>query len=177
MNDLPKPILTFVEKNLNCEDIAMSFMISSLTGGQPSLLADWWAIKSLLKLYVVDTISGSNNHKAARDECVNSFATLLGLKDDNGPRRLTMAKFVSTNKKKYAFECGAPVDDRMNNAYNKSKRETELEHTLKKWRSSSNAKILQNIYSLTVEAGTDAFLQGLIENTSKWKERFAKPTK
>jgi hypothetical protein len=177
MNELPKTILTYVEKNLNCEDIAMSFMISSLTGGQPPLLADWWALKSLLKLYVVNTISGSNNHKAARDECVDSFATILGLKNDSGPFRLQLSKFVNTNSKKYAFACGAPVDDKMNTEYHKSKRELELEHRMKKWRSLGSKEFQHEINLLAAVAGNDAYMRGLIQNTSKWRERFGKPAK
>jgi Glycosyl transferase family 64 domain len=171
MNEMPKSILEFVAKNFNCEDIAMSFMISSLSGGQPSLLADHWAIKSLLKLYVATTISGSNNHKSLRDECINSFATLLGLKDPNGSRRLKMSRFI--HKRKPAFECGAPADAKMSDTYNKSKREIDLDHRMTKWRSLDARKLFRETTKLTVEAGVNAYVQGLIVNTTKWKSRFA----
>lgn len=173
VTDLPRGILEFVAQNFNCEDIAMSFMISSLTGGQPPLLADWWAMRSLLKLQVANSISGSNNHKSLRDECIDSFANLLGLKDDKGSRRLKISTFVH-KKKTYYFECGAAVDERMNDFYTKSRREIELEQRLKKWHSLHGQQVRNEIASLAVEAGFAAYEQGLIEKTSKWKERYAK---
>ena len=45
IKELPLTILDRVAANFNCEDVAMSFLISSLTNGRPSLLADTWAIK------------------------------------------------------------------------------------------------------------------------------------
>ena len=55
---LPREIFNFVSQNLNCEDVAMSFLVSSLTNGKPPLLADQWAVKSMIKLYSSKTISG-----------------------------------------------------------------------------------------------------------------------
>ena len=94
----PIRIRRMIEEHKNCEDIAMSMWISALTGGIPPLLADGWAVGSQVKLEKgrddptvrlndhgdvgVDGISASDNHKDYRDECVDTFATLLGLKKE-----------------------------------------------------------------------------------------------
>ena len=51
-----------------------------MTGGRPPLLADGWSMKTMVKLYSPETISGTQDHKALRDACVNDFAQQLGLK-------------------------------------------------------------------------------------------------
>ncbi|OEU20533.1 nucleotide-diphospho-sugar transferase, partial [Fragilariopsis cylindrus CCMP1102] len=78
MSNLPKAILDTVENYFNCEDIAMTLMISSQTQGQPPLLADLWAMNSMIKLDVKAGISGGSSHKKNRDNCVDYFASLLG---------------------------------------------------------------------------------------------------
>lgn len=67
--------------------------MSSLTGGKAPLLADYWAVKSMVKLYSDAKISGGKNHKAVRDGCVDDFASLLGLKED-GPRPLRPGRLL-----------------------------------------------------------------------------------
>jgi glucuronyl/N-acetylglucosaminyl transferase EXT2 len=80
MTTMPASIRQKVADHLNCEDIALTFWVSACTQGQAPLLADYWALKSRLKLYVQKAISGSHGHKAIRDECVDEFATTLQLK-------------------------------------------------------------------------------------------------
>jgi len=85
----PHRITTMVDENLNCEDIGISFFISALTGGRAPLLVDDWALKTLVKIESSTDdernggggISQSHGHKKKRDECVDKFAFLLGLKD------------------------------------------------------------------------------------------------
>ena len=81
---LPRSIYQYVEENFQCEDIAMSYMVSSLTGGKPPLMADYWAVKSMTEIYSKDGISGAKSHLDERHGCVTDFAELLGLK--NGPK-------------------------------------------------------------------------------------------
>ncbi|KAL7546862.1 hypothetical protein ACHAWF_010189 [Thalassiosira exigua] len=78
---LPREIYAYVARNFQCEDVAMSFFVSHLTGGKPPLLADRWAAKSLVQLYSERRISWGSSHQSARDKCVDDFATTLGLKN------------------------------------------------------------------------------------------------
>jgi hypothetical protein len=174
INDLPKPILEKVAKEFNCEDIAMSFLVSSVTGGKPSLLADLWAIKSMVKLYVVEKISGTKNHKNIRDECVDSFAHMLGLKHGQA-NRLHPATYV--HKKDAFFECGAADDDDLglgdieDHHYPKPTRQVVLEEKCKQWHSQGST-MQKDIQKMMAKAGFRAYQQGLVEKSDKWKERF-----
>jgi glucuronyl/N-acetylglucosaminyl transferase EXT2 len=165
MNELPKSILETVAKNFNCEDIAMSFMISSLTQGQPPLLADMWAINTLMKLDVEKAISGSKGHKKLRDGCVDSFATILGLKDETGPNRLQMSQFV--HRKQSFFYCGAKEDDRKNDTYPKSQREVEHEEMLKQWKSMGKNELKNQLGWMMSKAGARAYESGLLGSMEK----------
>merc|ERR1712232_1087286 len=79
IHNLPKGMLDFIHKNKNCEDIAMTFLVSSMQGGQPPLLADEWAIRTQIKFHVEKKISGGSHHKDLRDSCVQTFSWMLGL--------------------------------------------------------------------------------------------------
>lgn len=160
--DLPQTILDVVANRFNCEDIAMSLMISSLTNGYPPLLADLWAINTQLKLKVDNGISGSGTHKKFRDECLNSFASLFGLKDTESNSQLRKAQWIRPTKT-WLFECGAGEDDNKNLSYTKSKREIKLERKLEKLRHSGDKEQLKKyLLKLVYEAGEDARKSGLI---------------
>eukprot|EP00804_Cyclotella_cryptica_P025193 CCRYP_016985-RA/>CCRYP_016985-RA protein AED:0.13 eAED:0.15 QI:0/0/0/1/1/1/2/0/544 len=77
---LPRPMYAYIAQHFECEDIAMSFFVSSLSDGRPPLITDYWAVKSMVKLYSEEKISGGKDHKAARDKCVNDFGEMLCLK-------------------------------------------------------------------------------------------------
>jgi len=82
MEYAPTRIIKTVGDHFNCEDIAMSFFVSALTNGNVPLLADFWAsMPSMVKLDSEHAISETDNHKIIRDECVDKFGFLLGLKD------------------------------------------------------------------------------------------------
>ncbi len=81
MTYIPKRIMDTIDKTFNCEDIAMSFFVSSLTYGQVPLLANQWSISTMVKLSSQKAISDSTNHRQLRDKCVDDFGYLLGLKD------------------------------------------------------------------------------------------------
>lgn len=163
MSDLPATILDTVATKFNCEDIAMSLMISSLTEGRPPLLADFWAMNSQVKMDVDSGISGTGTHKKFRDGCLNNFAQMFGLKDPNSEKRLRKEKWV--HSKMSWFECGASGDDKTNTAYEKSKREIELESKWTEIRDSSDKQILKKyLVQLIYETGEDARANGLISN-------------
>lgn len=169
MRELPPSILDSVATHFNCEDVAMSFLISSLTDGMPPLLADTWAIKSMIKLYVEKKISGGHDHKHLRDICVDSFAQILGLKDDNGSRRLKTATFY--HKKESFFDCGDVPHHKVERDP-KSKRQLALEAKLEKWRGVGRDKMQREVNSLMSGAAINAFKHGLIQKTDPWKERY-----
>lgn len=170
MNELPASILQNVATNFNCEDVAMSFLVSSLTDGKPPLLADTWAIKSMVKLYVEKKISGSNNHKQLRDVCVDSFSQILGLKDAS--RRLQSATLYHYQKDSF-FDCGDPVHHAVKRDP-PSDRQRQLEAQFQEWRRQGQATMQKDIQSLMSRTGYKAYQQGLIEKSDVWKQRFHK---
>jgi hypothetical protein len=154
INELPSYILDTVAKNLNCEDIAMSFMTSSLTNGKPSLLADVWAIKSMIKLFAEEKISGGKSHKSLRDECVDTFSKLLGLKDDSN--RLRTAPY--TPKTHTFFECGD--DPGAGASHQKSEREVQFDDRMQRWHDQGDAQMLKEVKKLMSKAGLNAYKHG-----------------
>ncbi len=167
IRDLPSTILDTVATKFNCEDIAMSLMISSLTQGQPPLLADLWVMNSQIQMEVDSGISGSSNHKKFRDGCLNTFSEMLGLKDSDGERRLQKAQWV--HRTNTWFDCGANEDDNTNNAYEKSKREIELERKWKVIRGSEGKELLKKyLLQILYETGEDARANGLLSSKKKF---------
>lgn len=81
---LPRSIYRYVADNFQCEDIAMSYLVSSVTLGKPPLIADYWAVNSFTTIYSRENISWKHGHLNQRDGCVTDFAELLGLKE--GPK-------------------------------------------------------------------------------------------
>ena len=67
-NLLPNMIRQRITKELNCEDIAMSLYISSMTQGQVPLLADTWTISTLIKLPTKQSISLNTRQKQQQEE-------------------------------------------------------------------------------------------------------------
>lgn len=168
MTSLPRPIFHHVQEVFNCEDIAMSFWISKLTHGEPPLLADTWAIKSMVKLYSPERISGTHDHKKLRDACVDSFAQTLDLKD-----RLKKASIVHTNTP--FFEAGAPSSDN-NNASPANWRVVDRHEALMKlvhhWKHMPPTDAVQEVLKLRSHTAGRAFVSGLMEDTTPWKKRW-----
>ena len=167
INELPLSILDNVAKNFNGEDIAMSFLISSLTDGKPPLLADTWAIKSMVKLYVEKKISGGRDHKHLRDVCIDTFAQILGLKDSGSSRRLQSAKLY--HQKDSNFDCGDTIREKVER-YPKSERQVKHQHMLDDWHKKGNVQ--KEVHRLMTGAAFDAYQRGLIEKSDPWKARF-----
>ena len=159
---LPAEIRKTVDEHLNCEDIAMSLWVSSWTNGQVPLLADAWAMKSMVKLYSKAAISGSKGHKAIRDHCVDRFAELLDLKS-----RLKAAKLEHSEHR--LFECG----DRVPNVHppDRIRRREALEAQIALWKHNSTA-MNEDLAQARYHMSMPAFHAGLLEGTSVWKERY-----
>lgn len=161
MTDVPRPIFNAVQHNFNCEDIAMSFFVSSLTEGQPPLLADKWASRwSQIKLYSKAAISDGNSHKVVRDKCVDDFSTMLGLK----------GKLHTTVFEQHGyFDCGAKG--------RKSKQvHSERQQALIDMRASftdkTHSEVVQVLAHMKSQAGTNAYEHGLVPDTDPWKKRW-----
>ena len=170
MTDLPRPIFDHVAKSFNCEDIAMSFFVSSLTFGKPPLLAHFWAIETMVKLYSPKKISGTKDHKQLRDACVESFAQQLHLKD-----RLYFAPVLHRNDT--MFYCGDDKHDDMvleNDTTKDLVVPRQLEHFRKvdQWRQKENKEFSQVIIHMKEKTAAKAKLAGLIEHTEAWKKKY-----
>jgi hypothetical protein len=174
---LPRSIYTYVAQNLECEDVAMSFLVSSLTGGKPPLLADYWAVKSMVKLYSTKKISGGKDHKATRDTCVNDFAELLGLKED-GEWPLQTGKLLHTDK---FFGYGAETEEWSNInvralSQSSSSASDRLQDGVEKMQQlqtmSSNDRMgwLAKEKAMTMMEAKEV---GMIEGTPEWKKRWS----
>lgn len=167
MTQLPRPIFTRVQEIFNCEDIAMSFWISRMTGGRPPLLADYWAVKSMTKLYSPETISGTKNHKKLRDACVNDFADLLGLKT-------MMQKATIVHKHEHMFECGAEGDKKPPPNWRLVDRNAELQKKIHHWKHLAKDRQMSEVLKLRSHMIRHAYVMGLIADTTPWKERWHK---
>jgi hypothetical protein len=173
MKELPRPIFDHVAGAFNCEDIAMSFMISSLTDGRPPLLANFWAIESMIKLYVPKKISGTKNHKALRDECVDSFARQLNLKD-----RLYAAPILRRNDT--MFDCGdTQYDDatsylRMKSLWKTESTPRQMEHSkqVSQWHKHGIKEMRHIIAAMKNVASAEAKRAGLLEHTDEWQATY-----
>jgi glucuronyl/N-acetylglucosaminyl transferase EXT2 len=165
MTELPKPILQTVAENFNCEDIAMSFFVSSMTNGRPPLLADYWAIKTMVKLHCPTTISGTSDHKKLRDECVESFATQLNLKG-----RLKKAKVVHGKDR---FECGDKGNVESDGTPI-SERHASFIQRLKTWKKMHGGDFQKLLLAKMELISREAYVLGLVPKTSPWEKRWGK---
>lgn len=175
---LPRSIYIYVAQNLECEDVAMSFLISSLTNGKPPLLADYWAVKSMSKLYSQTKISGGKDHKATRDACVNDFASLLELKE-NGKYPLQFGKLLHSGDKRFfgygteEEEWTSITNNNDNDSIMLSKRLLDVVATMQKLRTSkTNEEHMAWLNKEKNIAQMEARYVGMIENTPEWKARW-----
>jgi len=165
---LPRPIYTYVAENLECEDIAMSFLVSSLTGGKPPLVADYWAVKSMVKLYAAKKISGGKNHKKTRDNCVNDFADLLGLK---GAYPLQTGKLLHNDHflgYGAEFEQWSDIDQ----TQFKDGRLRRLISTMQELQDLPHERRMGWLGKQKSDAEREAKRAGMIDGTQEWKARW-----
>lgn len=157
MTLLPKTIIDFVAEKLNCEDIAMSFFVSSVTKGQLPLLADLWAMQSMIKLASPLKISDTNNHKAIRDLCVDSFAEILGLKGTDIPFQ---SETIIDSKTRNWFGVGVDRDE-WTLEENFPSRRVQLYQKLQTW---EKKKIIRKkIIELQMKISEEAIAKGILD--------------
>ncbi|KAK1738180.1 glycosyltransfearse (family 64) [Skeletonema marinoi] len=170
---MPRPIYLYVAQHFECEDIAMSFFVSSLTGGKPPLITDYWAVKSMVKLYSEKKISGGKDHKSARDKCVDRFAELLGVKEDGEWGPLQTAELVH-DVDDPMFGYGAePEDwDGMDELSLSSARLKELVVTMKELKTKSYNDQLKWLKRKKYVTMKEAKKVGMIEKTEEWEKRW-----
>eukprot|EP00591_Stephanopyxis_turris_P004054 CAMPEP_0195511072 /NCGR_PEP_ID=MMETSP0794_2-20130614/3526_1 /TAXON_ID=515487 /ORGANISM="Stephanopyxis turris, Strain CCMP 815" /LENGTH=494 /DNA_ID=CAMNT_0040638615 /DNA_START=143 /DNA_END=1627 /DNA_ORIENTATION=- len=167
---LPQHILNMVAKNLNCEDIAMDLLVSSLTNGKPPLLADYWAVQSQIKLFQESAISSTDDHRDLRNTCLDQFADTLGLKE--GERRLQKEQLFHDSPYQYGAEVdGAEVDGVF------VSRGKALMKEIQEWGEPNpsnfkDGKWNEEIKKLKYYAGKEARESGLLEKTVEFEQRW-----
>lgn len=164
---IPREFLDHVTENMNCEDILLSFWISHLTSCQAPLLADFWAMKSQVKLYSPQTISGNSEHKAVRDECVNLFR--LGFELDC-LERATWIHHDDTTNHLDVWDAGLPAPTLF------SAPQSSIEKRIAHWKHAGLQEMGKDVGNLIQDTLSRPFSRGLIEGTAPWKERFHKDT-
>ena len=187
---IPRPIYFYVAQHFECEDIAMSFFVSSLTNGQPPLITDYWAVKSLVKLYSEKKISGGKDHKSSRDTCVNVFAELLGLKEDGKWGPLQHAELIHNSNDDVEenaeeehgvfFGYGAEpqdwdtIEDESSTTLlsSASTRLKELIATMKELKSKSYSDQKKWLNRKKYDTMKEAKKVGMIEKTVEWERRW-----
>ena len=168
MTDLPRPIFNQVAANFNCEDIAMSFFVSSLTNGKPPLLADKWAsLGAQIKLFSkLGGISDNSDHKSLRDACVNDFADLLHLKDGN-KSKLRYGRYIGPG----FFACGEDPQYQTNTLI-RSSRQGEFEAIRNSWKTMPNDAVIKTMVDIKSDAMMYAYKHGLIADSEPWEKRW-----
>ena len=167
-DNLPASILDIVTENLNCEDIAMTLLISLFTNGQPPLLANMWARKTQIKLYQDNAISGGDDpqkqeeHRQLRNQCMDDFALLFGFKSTTQPLNSNNWKeWDDTMKPYFSDEHSMDTKDMI------CERERKL---VKLWQDTPNKSGLVNKW--TEDASSEARTQGFIQKTKEWVNKF-----
>jgi len=170
---MPRPIYLYVAQHFECEDIAMSFFVSSLTGGRPPLITDYWAVKSMVKLYSEKKISGGKDHKSARDKCVDHFAQLLGVKEDGEWGPLQTADLIHYDEDRMFGYGAEPEDwDDIDELSMSSGRLEEFVLSMKELKVKSNKDQLKWLTRKKTETMKEAKKVGMIEKTEEWEERW-----
>jgi glucuronyl/N-acetylglucosaminyl transferase EXT2 len=177
MSDLPLNIRDFVDTNLNCEDIAMSLWVSYQTDNLPPLLADFWAMKAMVKLDSASAISSTGNHKSVRDQCVHDFVQQL---------RLSVSKLQSQfvhygvgeagRPDQFWFDCGADevnVSSYQNPVLtNMTKHLQSVHDTVHRWKTTAvNRGLKRELNDAVGAMSLDAYQQGYLKNTDPWRAK------
>ncbi|RWS02309.1 exostosin-2-like protein, partial [Dinothrombium tinctorium] len=76
--EMPQTIKTWVDEQMNCEDIAMNFLVSNITGKAPIKVTPRKKFRCP-ECTTVETLSADVvRHLNARSECINKFASIYG---------------------------------------------------------------------------------------------------
>lgn len=74
---MPGDIKNWVDAHMNCEDIAMNFLVANLTGKAPIKVTPRKKFKCP-ECTAIDGLSLDQTHMVERSECINKFATVFG---------------------------------------------------------------------------------------------------
>jgi hypothetical protein len=183
-DDMPPGIRATIDDRLNCEDIALSLWVSYQTNSSPPLLADYWALKTLVKLHSSSAISGTGDHKAVRDGCVTDFVQQLGLSTSRLSSPFVHYPAGSHHNLNW-FDCGAPDDEQGTGGYPNATsagssssspaalRLGRVQRTVDRWRSAPPDRMKRELSDLVrAVAGSGPYGAGYIKNTDPWRKKF-----
>ncbi|RXN21604.1 exostosin-2 [Labeo rohita] len=74
---MPGDIKNWVDAHMNCEDIAMNFLVANITGKAPIKVTPRKKFKCP-ECTAIDGLSLDQTHMVERSECINKFATVFG---------------------------------------------------------------------------------------------------
>lgn len=188
---LSSTIFNLISKEFNCEDIAMSYLISSLTEGETPLLADYWATKTQFKLYTPTMISKTDSHKGIRDVCVDTFAEELGLKETkkkiineiDGESEYDLQQQVKVyplktaerhfQNKRTLTHFGREITPKENNYLELiATREQALRKKINSWKTKGSYE--RYFDKVMNDLAKEPREKGLMKNTKEWKKKWKK---
>lgn len=76
-NTMPAEIKEFVDEHMNCEDIAMNFLVANITNKPPIKVAPRKKFKCP-ECKNTEMLSADLNHMLERTACINRFASIYG---------------------------------------------------------------------------------------------------
>lgn len=171
-SSLPRSMYTYIDQSFECEDVAMSFFVSALTDGKPPLIADRWAVKSMVKLFSPSSISSKKGHKAKRDRCVNDFAEELGLKEGEGRLRTAVALHLKNPYFGYGAEPEDWTEDVDVEDQDLAFRMRSLVYRVRGMTEMDDQNIREVLRDMKRAITGPPKKAGLIENTESWKRRW-----
>ncbi|KAJ8396673.1 hypothetical protein AAFF_G00015110 [Aldrovandia affinis] len=74
---MPGDIKNWVDNHMNCEDIAMNFLVANITGKAPIKVTPRKKFKCP-ECTAIDGLSLDQTHMVERSECINKFASVFG---------------------------------------------------------------------------------------------------
>ncbi|XP_033101520.1 exostosin-2-like [Anneissia japonica] len=77
-HQMPSVIKSWVDENFNCEDIAMNFLISNITGKPPMKVTPKKKFKCP-ECINNENLSADPKHMEARSECISDFSKIYGI--------------------------------------------------------------------------------------------------
>ncbi|MGH0148460.1 UNVERIFIED_CONTAM: hypothetical protein FKN15_018236 [Acipenser sinensis] len=75
---MPGDIKNWVDAHMNCEDIAMNFLVANITGKAPIKVTPRKKFKCP-ECTAIDGLSLDQTHMVERSECINKFASVFGM--------------------------------------------------------------------------------------------------
>eukprot|EP00977_Amphora_coffeiformis_P015558 scaffold4554_cov178-Amphora_coffeaeformis.AAC.7 len=164
-HDIPAEYRAMVMEHMNCEDILLSFWVSHLTNCQPPLLADYWAMKTMIKMYSPQAISGTSQHKHIRDVCVDTFRR--GFELDC----LQPAEWIHHDEQTHTpdvWETGVRAATRFVDS------QSSIERTVREWKQGGLSLMGEEVGELIQETLALPYGTGLIEGSPNWKKKYHK---